>query len=122
MTRPANKVTISLPAPTRPVGYETTRASLVQRSVMFTSFWIRIKHIQNDITIFSLLILFTLALENLYFNTLDQEKVQRKSLGCIKTWGDTSPTYCTPTLQGATAEGWKSRGLPTPGLGLGFIE
>ncbi len=28
MTRPANKVTISLPAPTRPAGYETTRASL----------------------------------------------------------------------------------------------
>ncbi len=28
MTRPANKVTISLPAPTRPAGYETTHASL----------------------------------------------------------------------------------------------
>ncbi len=66
--------------------------------------------------------LFTLALENLYFNTLDREKVQGKSVGCIKSRGDTSPTYCTPTLQGATAEGWKSRmrlgsrGLPTPAL------
>ncbi len=27
------------------------------------------------------------------------------------------PTYCTPTLQGATAEGGKSHGLPTPGRG-----
>ncbi len=48
--------------------------------------------------------LFTLALENLYFNTLDRVKVQGKSLGCIKSRGDTSPVYCTPTLQGATAE------------------
>ncbi len=48
--------------------------------------------------------LLTLALENLYFNTLDLEKVQGKSLGCIKSRGDTSPAYCTPTLQGATAE------------------
>ncbi len=67
--------------------------------------------------------LLTLALENLYFNPLDLEKVQGKSLGCIKSQGDTSPAYCTPTLQGATAEGWKSRmrlascGLPTPALG-----
>ncbi len=66
--------------------------------------------------------LFTLALENLYFNTLDREKVQGKSLGCIKSRGHTSPVYCTPTLQGATVEGWKShmrlgsRGLPTPAL------
>ncbi len=57
----------------------------------------------------------TLAFQNLYFNTLDREKVQGKSLGCIKSRGDTSPAYCTPTLQGATAEGWKSRGLPTLG-------
>ncbi len=67
--------------------------------------------------------LLTLALENLYFNPLDLEKVQGKSLGCIKSRGGTSPAYCTPTLQGATAEGWKSRmrlascGLPTPALG-----
>ncbi len=48
----------------------------------------------------------TLEFENLSFNTLDQEKVQGKSLGCIKSrGGDTSPAYCTPTLQGATAEG-----------------
>ncbi len=66
--------------------------------------------------------LLTLALENLYFNTLDLEKVQGKSLGCIKSQGDTSPAYCTPALQGATAEGWKrrmrlaSRGLPTAAL------
>ncbi len=66
--------------------------------------------------------LLTLALENLYFNTLDLEKVQGKSLGCIKSRGDTSLSYCTPTLQGATAEEWKSRmqlashGLPTPEL------
>ncbi len=66
--------------------------------------------------------LFSLALENLYFNTLAWENVQGKSLGFIKSWGETSPTYCTPTLQGATAEGWKScmrlrsRGLPTPSL------
>ncbi len=60
--------------------------------------------------------LLTLAHENFYFSTLDLEKVQGKSLGCIKSRGDTSPAYCTPTLQGATAEGWKSRGLPTPAL------
>ncbi len=65
--------------------------------------------------------LLTLALESLYFNTLDLEKEQGKSLGCIKSRGDTSPAYCTPTLQGATTEGWKSRmrlasrRLPTPG-------
>ncbi len=35
------------------------------------------------------LYLLTLALENLYFNTLDREKVQGKSLGCIKSRGDT---------------------------------
>ncbi len=69
------------------------------------------------------LYLLTLALENLYFNTLDLEKVQAKSLGCIKSQGETCPAYCTPTLQGATAEGRKSRmwlasrGLPTPVLG-----
>ncbi len=63
--------------------------------------------------------LLTLAYENFYFNTLDLEKVQGKSLGCIKSRDDTSPAYCTPTLQGATAEGWKSRGLPTPGLNYG---
>ncbi len=34
----------------------------------------------------------------------DLEKVQG-SLGCIKSRGDTSPAYCTHTLQGATAEG-----------------
>ncbi len=68
------------------------------------------------------LYLLTLALENLYFNTLDLEKVQGKSLCCIKSRGDTSPGNCTPTLQGATAEGRKSRmrlashGLPTPDL------
>ncbi len=33
------------------------------------------------------LYLLTLALENLYFNTLDREKVQGKSLGCIKSRG-----------------------------------
>ncbi len=79
----------------------------VQCSVMFTSFWIRIKRIQNDVTIFSLLNLdlLTLAHEHFYFNPLDLEKVQGKSLGCIKSRGDTSPAYCTPTLQGATAEG-----------------
>ncbi len=66
--------------------------------------------------------LLTLALENLYFNTLDLEKVQGKSLGCIKSQGDTSPAYCTPALQGATEEGWKrrmrlaSRGLPIAAL------
>ncbi len=50
--------------------------------------------------------LLTLALENLYFNTLDLEKLQGKCLGCIKSWGDTSPIYVhPPTLQGATAEG-----------------
>ncbi len=38
------------------------------------------------------LYLLTLALENLYFNTLDREKVQGKSLGCIKSWGDTYAT------------------------------
>ncbi len=48
------------------------------------------------------LYLLTLALENLYFNTLDREKVQGKSLGCIKSWGDTDAT-------GSIAEGWKSR-------------
>ncbi len=63
--------------------------------------------------------LFTLALENLYFNTLDREKVQGKSLGCIKSLGTPHPR--TP-IQGATAKGWKSRmrlrsrGLPTPDL------
>ncbi len=51
------------------------------------------------------LYLVTMALENLYFNTPNLEKVQGKSLGCIKSRGDTSPAYCTPTLQGATAEG-----------------
>ncbi len=35
--------------------------------------------------------LLTLALENLYFNTLDLEKVQGKSLGCIKSRGGTPP-------------------------------
>ncbi len=30
--------------------------------------------------------LLILALENLYFNTLDREKLQGKSLGCIKNW------------------------------------
>ncbi len=68
--------------------------------------------------------LFTLALENLYFNTLDREKVQGKSLSCIKSLGTPHPR--TP-IQGATAKGWKSRmrlgslGLPTPGLG-GWTE
>ncbi len=38
------------------------------------------------------LYLLTLALENLYFNTLDREKVQGKSLGCIKSRGDTYAT------------------------------
>ncbi len=33
--------------------------------------------------------LLTLAHENFYFNTLDLEKVQGKSLGCIKSWGGT---------------------------------
>ncbi len=33
-----------------------------------------------------------MALENLYFNTLDREKMQGKSLGCIKSWGDTYAT------------------------------
>ncbi len=51
--------------------------------------------------------LLTLALENLYFNTLDLEKVLGKSLSCIKSREDTSPSYCTTTLQGATADGWK---------------
>ncbi len=93
---------------------------------MFTSFCIRIKRIpKRRYYLFSFnlnLYLLTLALENLYFNTLDREKVQGKSLGCINSRGDTSPAYCTPTLQGATAEGCKSRmrlasrGLPTPGL------
>ncbi len=55
--------------------------------------------------------LLTLALEDLYFNTLDREKVQVKSLGCIKSRGDTSPAYCTPTLQEATAERRKRRAL-----------
>ncbi len=60
-----------------------------------------------------------MALENLYFNTLDREKVQGKSLGCIKSLGTPHPR--TP-IQGATAKGWKSRmrlgsrGLPTPAL------
>ncbi len=49
----------------------------------------------------------TLALEILYIHTLDLEKVQGKSLGCIKSRDDTSPAYRTTTLQGATAEGWK---------------
>ncbi len=63
--------------------------------------------------------LFTLALENLYFNTLDREKVQGKSLGCIKSLGTPHPR--TP-IQAATAKGWKSRmrlgsrGLPIPAL------
>ncbi len=63
-----------------------------------------------------------MAHENFYFNTLDRDKMQGKSLGCIKSRDDTSPSYCTPTLQGATTEGWKSRmqlvsrGLPTPGI------
>ncbi len=51
------------------------------------------------------LYLVTMALENPYFNTPNLEKVQGKSLGCIKSRGDTSPAYCTSTLQGATAEG-----------------
>ncbi len=51
------------------------------------------------------LYLLTLAHENVYFNTLEIEKVQGKRVGCIKSRGDTSPAYCTPTLQGATAEG-----------------
>ncbi len=80
----------------------------VQRSMMFTSFCIRIKRIpKRHYYLFSFnlnLYLLTLALENLYFNTLDREKVQGKSLGCINSRGDTSPAYCTPTLQGATAE------------------
>ncbi len=38
------------------------------------------------------LYLLTFALENLYFNTLDREKVQGKSLGCIKSRGDTYAT------------------------------
>ncbi len=39
------------------------------------------------------LYLLTLALENLYFNTLDREKVQGKSLGCIKSRGYTYATW-----------------------------
>ncbi len=38
------------------------------------------------------LYLLILALENLYFNTLNREKVQGKSLGCIKSRGDTYAT------------------------------
>ncbi len=38
------------------------------------------------------LYLLTLALENLYFNTIDQEKGQGKILGCIKSRGDTYAT------------------------------
>ncbi len=45
--------------------------------------------------------LLTLTLVNLYFNTLDLEKVHGTSLGL----GDTSPRIVHPTLQGATAEG-----------------
>ncbi len=40
--------------------------------------------------LFSFQSIFTI--ENLYFNTLDREKVQGKSLGCIKSRGDTYAT------------------------------
>ncbi len=74
--------------------------------MMFTLFWIKIKCIQNDDYLFSFnLYLLPLAHEDLCFNTLDLEKVQGKSLGCINSRGHTSPAYCTPMLQGATAEG-----------------
>ncbi len=65
-----------------PSGFEnemkhTARGS-VQRSMMFTSFRIRIKtHPKRRYYIFSFnlkLYLLTLALENLYFSTLDREK------------------------------------------------
>ncbi len=72
----------------------------VQRSDMFTSFWILNKTYpkrHDYLFAFNLnLDLFTLALENLYFNTLDREKVQGKSLGCIKSRGDTSPRIVHP--------------------------
>ncbi len=98
----------------------------VQRSVTFTSFWIWIKRIQNNVTIFSLVIRSRFThigpWKKLKFNTLYQEKVQRKCLGCIKSQGDHLPLYFIPTLQEATGDGWKSRmwlasrGLPTPDL------
>ncbi len=42
------------------------------------------------------LYLLTLALDNLYFNTLDREKVQGKSLGCIKSRGTPPPRVVHP--------------------------
>ncbi len=102
----------------------------VQRYVMFISFLDINKTYpkQRDyLFFFNLnLDLLTLAHENFHFNTLDLEKVQGKNLGCIKSWGDPSLVYCTPTLQGATAEGWKSpmrlARLPTPALGITWSE
>ncbi len=89
----------------------------VQRSMMFTSFCIRIKRLpKRHYYLFSFnlnLYLLTLALENLYFNTLDREKVQGKSLGCIKSRGGTPPLRI---VHPRYREPPQRRGLPTPGL------
>ncbi len=72
----------------------------------------QIKRFQNDVTcfLFKFKCIFThIGPWNFYFNTLDIEKVQGKCLSCIKCRGDTFPAYCTPTLHGASAEGWNSR-------------
>ncbi len=55
--------------------------------------------------------LFTLALENLHFNTLDQKKVQGMSLGYIKSQRDTSSALHTH------ATGSRRRGMKEPHAG-----
>ncbi len=87
---------------------------------MFTLFRIKIKCIQNNDYLFSFnLYLLPLAHENLCFNTLDLEKVQGKSLGCINSRGTPPlriihPCYREPLQRDERA----ACGSPTPGLEL----
>ncbi len=49
----------------------------------------------------------TLEFENLSFNTLDQEKVQGKSLGCIKSRGGHLPCVLYTHATGSHRRGMK---------------
>ncbi len=51
--------------------------------------------------------LLTMALENLYFNTLDWEKVQGKCLACIKSRGDHLPRVLYIHATGSHCRGMK---------------
>ncbi len=63
------------------------------------------------------LYLLTLALENLYFKTLDREKVQGKCLGCIKSRGDHLPRVLYTYATGCHRKGMKEPRVADPWSG-----